>query len=90
LIPLAPTKPSGFEVPLLAFSAVSRPAKFGSVSNWASNDPLVTQRFGALMVRFPPSAPTAFCMRIEPVSVLTSIALPAVRDRESERPASIQ
>ena len=57
VIPPAPTKPSGFEVPLFVASNVSRPVKLGFASSCLRIDPLVTQIFGALNNKLPARVP---------------------------------
>jgi hypothetical protein len=69
----APTKPLGFDVPLLVPSAVSRPVKFGLVSNWLRIEPCAIQTLGALNRMCPASAPAALVITKPPVSVFTSI-----------------
>jgi hypothetical protein len=86
----APTKPLGLDVPLLVPSAVSRPVKLGLASSWVRMEPWAIHTFGALNSMRPASAPALSVMTMLPMSVFTSIFLPALRVRESLVPALIQ
>jgi hypothetical protein len=85
----APTKPLGFDAPLLVPSAVSRPVKLGLASSWLRIEPWAIHTFGALNSTRPASAPAGLVIARLPEPVFTSMFWPAVSVSESVLPASI-